>query len=63
MQNFRSRQDTKPLSLRQSEIYLEKKDNSEAEVSTKRAFQLAKEYEVNKEKNKVWWSHIRQIAQ
>ena len=22
-----------------------------------------KEYEVNKEKNKVWWSHIRQIAQ
>jgi hypothetical protein len=63
MQNFRSRQDTKPLSLKQSEIYLEQKDNNEAEVSTKRAFQLAKEYEVNKEKNKVWWSHIRQIAQ
>lgn len=63
MQNFRSRQDTKPLSLKQSEIYLEQKDNNEAELSTKRAFQLAKEYEVNKEKNKVWWSHIRQIAQ
>ena len=63
MQNFRSRQDTKPLSLTQSKKYLEQKEINESEVSTQRAFQLAKEYESNKEKNKVWWSHIKRITQ
>ena len=63
MQNFRSRQDTKPLSLEQSKKYLEQRETNETEMSTKRAFQLAKEYETNKEKNTIWWSHIRQITQ
>ena len=63
MQNFRARQDTKPLSLEQSKKYLEQKESNDSEMSTQRAFQLAKEYEANKEKNKVWWSHIKQITQ
>jgi len=63
MQNYRSQQDTKPLSLEQSKQYLEQRDNNETELSTKRAFQLAKEYETNKEKSKKWWSQIRQITQ
>ena len=63
MQNFRSRQDTKPLSLAQSKKYLEQKESNDSELSTQRAFQLAKEYESNKEKNKIWWSHIKQITQ
>tara|TARA_B100001250_G_C19746734_1_gene765694 strand:+ start:191 stop:1048 length:858 start_codon:yes stop_codon:yes gene_type:complete len=63
MQNYRAQQDTKPLSLEQSKQYLEQKDNNETEVSTKRAFQLAREYETNKEKSKNWWSQIKQITQ
>ena len=63
MQNYRAQQDTKPLSLEQSKQYLEQKDNNETEVSTKRAFQLAREYETNKEKSKSWWSQIKQITQ
>ena len=63
MQNFRSQQDTNPLSLEQSRKYLEQKETNETEMSTKRAFQLAKEYETSKEKNKIWWSHIQQITQ
>ena len=41
MQNFRARQDTKPLSLEQSKKYLEQESN-DSEMSTQRAFQLAK---------------------
>lgn len=63
MQSFRSRQNTKPLSLEQSKKYLEQRETNETEMSTRRAFQLAKEYETNKEKNSIWWSHVRQITQ
>ena len=53
MQNFRSRQDTKPLSLEQSKKYLEQKESSDSELSTQRAFQLAKESNQTKKKQNM----------
>jgi len=63
MQNYRAKQDTAPLSIEQSKQYLEQRDNNEIEISTERAFKLAREYETNKEKSKIWWSQVKQITQ
>lgn len=63
MRSHRSQQDTTPLSLEQSRQYLAKRDDAEAEMSTNRAFQLAKEHEANQEKSRQWWSQVKQITQ
>ena len=63
IQAYRSQQDTKPFSLEQSRKYLDQRDSNESERSSHRAFQLAKECEVNQEKNKEWWSHVKRISQ
>lgn len=62
MQDYRSRQDTAPLSVDESKQYLNQQDSDNAEMSTGRAFQLAKECEINKEKSKEWWAHVNKIT-
>jgi hypothetical protein len=60
--SFRNTQDTAPLSERQSIEYLNKRNNLEDSASSKRAYELAKQSELAKEKNKSFWGGIMKIS-
>jgi hypothetical protein len=51
----------KPLTERESEKFLMKKSIQEEEQSTRRAFELAKQAEIAKQKNKEFWSGIQML--
>jgi hypothetical protein len=53
--NYRSSQVIKPLSTLESQTYLNEKHKKEDEISTERAYKLAKQTEdLNKKQNKFW---------
>ena len=58
---YRDGQDTTPLSLQQSQQYLQQRDNTENKISMQRAFSLIKrDIEVEKS-NQQWWSNLRTL--
>ena len=62
LKNERNRQKIEPATMQESRQYLENKSQFENNISTNRAYELAKQYEKNKEKNKEWWATLKQIT-
>lgn len=58
---YRSQQDTKPLSEQQALQYLKNRTQSDEDLATKRAYQLAKEAEIIKKREQDFWAGIQRI--
>ena len=54
--------DTKPLSLSQSQTYLQQRKTYQAENDVQRAYKLAKQDELSRKANQNWMSGFRQIT-
>lgn len=61
IQQYRQTQDTTPLSEIQAREYLMNKSKMEEKEGTKLAYDLAKQVEQSKQKNKAFWSNIMSI--
>jgi hypothetical protein len=61
IQQYRQSQDTTPLSEIQAREYLTNKSKMEEKEGTKLAYDLAKQVEQSKQKNKAFWSNIMSI--
>jgi len=61
IQQYRQTQDTTPLSEIQAREYLTNKSKMEEKEGTKLAYDLAKQVEQSKQKNKAFWSNIMSI--
>jgi len=61
IQQYRQSQNTTPLSEIQAREYLTNKSKMEEKEGTKLAYDLAKQVEQSKEKNKAFWSNILNI--
>lgn len=59
--NYRNNQNTVPLSEIQAQQYLAEREKNESSMSTKRAYELAKQTEAAQEKNKEFWGSIMKI--
>jgi hypothetical protein len=59
--HHRSQQDTRPLSEQQALQYLKTRTQSEDEMATRRAYQLAKEAELVKQREQDFWAGIQFI--
>jgi len=59
--NHRNSQNTKPLSLQQSNDYLKNRENNIQENDTSRIFKILKNDEEVAEQNKNWWGYLKQI--
>jgi len=59
--NHRNTQNTTPLSEIQAQQYLAQREKQESSMSTRRAYELAKQTEVAQEKNKAFWGGIMKI--
>jgi len=59
--NYRNTQNTTPLSEIQANQYLAQREEQEASVTTKRAYELAKQSELAQERNKEFWGGIMKI--
>lgn len=59
--SYRNNQNTVPLSELQAQQYLAEREKNESTMSTKRAYELAKQTEVAQEKNKDFWGSIMKI--
>ena len=59
--SYRNNQNTVPLSEIQAQQYLAEREKNESTMSTKRAYELAKQTEVAQEKNKEFWGSIMKI--
>ena len=57
--SYRNKQDTKPLSEQQALEYLNQKNEKEEEKSVRRAYELAKQTELAKQKNQNFWSGLQ----
>jgi len=57
--SYRNQQDTKPLSEKQAEQYLKQKNEKEEEKAIRRAYELAKQTEMAKQKNQEFWTGIQ----
>lgn len=57
--SYRNNQDTKPLSEQQALQYLNQKNEKEEEKSVRRAYELAKQTELAKQKNQNFWSGLQ----
>ena len=57
--SYRNKQDTKPLSEQQALNYLNQKNEKEEEKSVRRAYELAKQTELAKQKNQDFWSGLQ----
>ena len=57
----RNTQNTTPLSELQAQEYLAQREKHESTMSTRRAYELAKQTEVAQEKNKAFWGSIMKI--
>ena len=62
MRQARDSQITTPHTLQQSRQYLENKANKDNQESAHRAFELARQYEESVNKEKKWWSQLKQIT-
>ena len=58
---YRSQQDTRPLSEQQALQYLKNRTQSDDDLATKRAYQLAKEAEIIKKREQDFWAGIQRI--
>lgn len=58
-QSYRNSQDTKPLSELQAQQYLNQKNAKEEEKAVRRAYELAKQSELAKQKNQEFWSGLQ----
>jgi hypothetical protein len=59
--SHRNGQDTKPLSEQQAMQYLNNRTRKDEEVAVSRAYQLAKQTELAKQKNQEFWAGIKLI--
>ena len=59
--NYRNNQNTVPLSELQAQEYLAQREKNESSLSTKRAYELAKQTEAAQEKNNEFWGRIMKI--
>ena len=59
--SHRNKQDTKPLSEQQALQYLSNRTKQDDELAVSRAYQLAKQTEIAKQKNQDFWSTIKHI--
>jgi hypothetical protein len=57
--SYRINQDTKPLSEQQAEQYLKQRNEKEEEKAIRRAYELAKQTEMAKQKNQEFWSGLQ----
>jgi len=57
--SYRNSQDTTPLSELQSQQYLQQKNRKEEELAVRRAYELAKQTEMAKQKNQEFWSGLQ----
>jgi len=58
---FRGKQDTKPLSEQQALQYLNNKNKKEDELAVRRAYDLAKQMEMARQKNQEFWAGIQML--
>ena len=58
-QSYRNNQDTKPLSEAQAQQYLNQRNAKEEEKAVRRAYELAKQTELAKQKNQEFWSGLQ----
>lgn len=58
-QSYRNNQDTKPLSEVQAQQYLNQRNEKEEEKAVRRAYELAKQTELAKQKNQEFWSGLQ----
>jgi len=58
-QSYRNNQDTKPLSEVQAQQYLNQRNAKEEEKAVRRAYELAKQTELAKQKNQEFWSGLQ----
>jgi len=61
--SHRNNQDTKPLSEQQAIQYLNNRTKKDDEMAVSRAYQLAKQTEMAKQKNQEFWAGIKHITQ
>jgi hypothetical protein len=61
--SHRNNQDTKPLSEQQALHYLNTRTKKDDEMAVSRAYQLAKQTEMAKQKNQEFWAGIKHITQ
>jgi hypothetical protein len=57
--SYRNNQDTKPLSEQQAEQYLKQRNEKDEEKAVRRAYELAKQTEMAKQKNQEFWSGLQ----
>jgi hypothetical protein len=57
--SYRNKQDTKPLSEKHAQQYLNQKNAKEEEKAVRRAYELAKQTELAKQKNQEFWSGLQ----
>lgn len=57
--SYRNSQDTKPLSEQQAEQYLKQRNEKDEEKAVRRAYELAKQTEMAKQKNQEFWSGLQ----
>ena len=59
---YRDRQNIKSLSKKESEYILNNEYSKNQEIATNVAYNLLKEQERNREKNKLWWSNLKLLS-
>ena len=57
--SYRNNQDTKPLSEQQAQQYLKQRNDKDEEKAIRRAYELAKQTELAKQKNQEFWSGLQ----
>ncbi len=62
IRNFRNKQNITPLSLEESNTYLNKNKTHEDAANIRLAYQLAKQDEKIKKANDEWWGNLRQLS-
>ena len=62
LQHFREKNIGNPLSLQQSNHFLEKNKAMSDQKDVERAYKLLKQDEIVNEINKKWWGNVKQIT-
>ena len=57
--NHRNKVDIKPLSEQQSQQYLNQQNDRESEKAVRRAYELAKQSEIAKQKSQSFWGNLQ----
>ena len=61
IRNERNQQNITPLSIKESNDYLNSEYNNNNYISSQRAFKLAKQEEEIEKKNNIWWSNLKTL--